>query len=300
MLFRSTITPQTVTSPSETVTQTQTSAGTDTSAPASVTESETESAAQTVTGTETETQTQSVTETSKPTETAETTKKTEKTEKPETTSKQTEATKKPEETSSQTAEPILTPDDPYLTLVNKTHVLPSDFFNKLKLTTTVNYEGTTYWVETETLKHFKELKQDMAAQGITVEIISAYRSVSYQQAVWDDYESTYGLAYCKQYVAVPGYSEHHTGLAIDARLIVGGVQLYYLNGQSNGLQYYTAFHQKLAEHGFILRYLNGKDSITGYAYEPWHIRYVGVEAATEIMSKGLTLEEYLEEAEAAA
>ncbi|MBQ1805909.1 MAG: M15 family metallopeptidase, partial [Oscillospiraceae bacterium] len=89
----------------------------------------------------------------------------------------------------------------------------------------------------------------------------------------------YGTDYVKAYVAVPGYSEHHTGLAIDLYLESPDV--------------WAKIHAKLADCGFILRYPQGKEAVTGYAYEPWHIRYVGVETAREITARGLALEEYL-------
>lgn len=191
--------------------------------------------------------------------------------------------------------------DGYLTLVNKTHMLPGGFFDEMSLVSMQNYEGETFWVEEETLAHFRELQDDMTSAGIDCEIISAYRSIASQQEIWDDYEQKYGHWYCEQYVAVPGYSEHHTGLAIDARLIRNGEVLYYMaDGTTNGAGDYAEFHSRLAEHGFILRYLNGKDSITGYSYEPWHIRYVGAENAKRISASGLTLEEYLGEADIAA
>ena len=82
------------------------------------------------------------------------------------------------------------------------------------------------------------------------------------------------------YVAVPGYSEHHTGLALDLYL--------------ESMDVWAKIHAKLPEFGFILRYPEGKEDITGYAYEPWHVRYVGMDTAEEITSRGITLEEYLD------
>ena len=90
----------------------------------------------------------------------------------------------------------------------------------------------------------------------------------------------YGADYVKNYVAEPGFSEHHTGLAIDLYL--------------ESVDAWAKIEARLPELGFILRYPLGKENITGYSYEPWHIRYVGKDAAEEIMSEGITLEEYTE------
>ena len=107
----------------------------------------------------------------------------------------------------------------------------------------------------------------------------------------------------KQYVAVPGFSEHHTGLALDLYLIIDGKDVVLNEDMVQYPEIWEKIHAKLADHGFILRYLEGKEDITGYSYEPWHIRYIDDPAvAKEIMDEGITLEEYLgvaEEAKAA-
>ena len=98
----------------------------------------------------------------------------------------------------------------------------------------------------------------------------------------------------KQYVAVPGYSEHHTGLALDLYLNIDGKDVVENEDLVKYPEVWEEIHAKLAEHGFILRYLEGKEDITGYSYEPWHIRYLDDPAiAAEITDKGETLEEYL-------
>ena len=112
----------------------------------------------------------------------------------------------------------------------------------------------------------------------------------------------YGADYAAKTVAQPGYSEHHTGLALDLYFKIKGddgdfTDVYY-NEDMEKEEYkdlWSTIRSKLADYGFILRYLEGEEHITGYRYEPWHIRYVdSVEIAKEIMSQpGLTLEEYL-------
>ena len=92
-------------------------------------------------------------------------------------------------------------------------------------------------------------------------------------------------------VARPGCSEHNTGLAVDVEC----ADFADLDEGFRDTFAYEWLMEHCAEYGFILRFPQDKEDITGVIYEPWHYRYVGVEAATEIMSRGLCLEEYLEE-----
>ena len=182
----------------------------------------------------------------------------------------------------------------YLVLVNKENKLSDDWEEKLETTVFYNTLGEDVEVEKEAYKAYLKLKADLEKDGIYVDLDSARRSVSAQQDIWDMFMEEYGETYTKTYVAVPGYSEHHTGLALDLYLIIDGVDVYMNEDMVEYPEIWAAIHEKLADYGFILRYLEGKESITGYGYEPWHIRYVqSADTAKEIMSKGITLEEYL-------
>jgi LAS superfamily LD-carboxypeptidase LdcB len=97
----------------------------------------------------------------------------------------------------------------------------------------------------------------------------------------------------KQYVAVPGYSEHHTGLAVDICLVVDGKIIDDHDEMIAQKEIFAQIHPLLAEYGFILRYPQGRENITGYSYEPWHFRYVGIETAKKISGAGLVMEEYM-------
>jgi LAS superfamily LD-carboxypeptidase LdcB len=92
-------------------------------------------------------------------------------------------------------------------------------------------------------------------------------------------------------VARPGTSEHHVGLAVD----ILGSGYYSLEQSFENTAAFKWLKAHCAEYGFILRYPKEKEHITGVIYEPWHYRYVGVDVAKEIMSRNITLEEYLEE-----
>ena len=181
----------------------------------------------------------------------------------------------------------------YLVLVNKTEKLPDDYESKVQLITVKNSFGKEFQIEKETYKHFVKLRKEMLKEGIQIELDSIYRSVARQEEIVEEFTEKYGTDYVKKYVAVPGFSEHHTGLAVDICLVVDGKIIDDNDEMIAQKEIFSKINQKLADNGFILRYLQGKEDITGYAYEPWHFRYVGVKAAKEIVSNNLTLEEYL-------
>jgi|GEM_PF-1369080 len=130
---------------------------------------------------------------------------------------------------------------------------------------------------------FEKMKEAAAADGITLWIVSGYRSYSTQESIYWRYVRNDGMSEADTYSARPGHSEHQTGLAMD----VNSLKSSFAD---------TAEGKWLAEHcheyGFIIRYPKGKQSITGYIYEPWHVRYLGVDLATSVYESGLCLEEY--------
>ncbi|EPY2274608.1 M15 family metallopeptidase [Clostridium sporogenes] len=120
--------------------------------------------------------------------------------------------------------------------------------------------------------------------------VSGYRSYNYQVNVYNNSVYRNGQQHAYKYVAQPGSSEHQTGLAMDI------VSTEYTNLDENfvNTRAYKWLKENCYKYGFIIRYPKEKENITGYNFEPWHIRYVGIEAATEIVNKGITLEEYLQ------
>ncbi len=183
----------------------------------------------------------------------------------------------------------------YLVLVNKDHKLPDNWEDLLILVTVADFEGEKFHqVEHEAYEKFVELREALLEEGIQIELDSCYRSVDAQIDIWNRFTEEYGEEYVKKYVAVPGYSEHHTGLAIDICLVVDGKTIDENDDMIAEEKIFAVIHAKLADFGFILRYPLGKEEITGYSYEPWHLRYVGdPKVSHEIMDKGITLEEYL-------
>ena len=195
--------------------------------------------------------------------------------------------------SQETIEPVISPID-YLVLVNKENPLPETWEDEVEIVHMTNSLGDDVEVEKKAYDAYLKLKDALAEEGVFIDLDSAYRSVATQQQIAESFTERYGEEYVKQYVAVPGFSEHHTGLALDLYLNIDGVDVYMNEDMVQYPEIWAKIHAKLPEFGFILRYLEGKEDITGYSYEPWHIRYIdNVELAKEITEKGLTLEEFL-------
>ena len=183
----------------------------------------------------------------------------------------------------------------YLVFVNKTHKLPDDYEAKVPLVTVKNSLGREFQIERDTYAHFVRLREALLKQGIQIELDSVYRSVYRQQELGEEFSEKYGEDYVRQYVAVPGYSEHHTGLAVDICLVVDGKVIDDKDEMIAQKDIFAQIHPLLAAYGFILRYPPGLEGITGYNYEPWHFRYVGKDVAKDITRRGVTFEEYMTE-----
>ncbi len=131
---------------------------------------------------------------------------------------------------------------------------------------------------------FETMQSYAYDDGVTLYIGSEYRSYDYQVSIYNNYVDSYGWELADTFSARPGYSEHQTGLTIDCNTI---------DDAFGDTEEAVWLAEHCAEYGFIIRFPEGKEDITGYKYEPWHIRYVGVEVAQEITDLGITLEEYL-------
>lgn len=138
---------------------------------------------------------------------------------------------------------------------------------------------------------FEKMAQDAKNAGFEIVAFSTYRSYEYQQTLYNRYAARDGKENADRYSARPGYSEHQTGFAFD----VGekGKEDLWLTEQFGETDAGKWLMENAHKYGFILRYPKGKEHITGYMYESWHYRYLGVELATKVKDSGLTLEEYL-------
>lgn len=179
-------------------------------------------------------------------------------------------------------------------LVNKTHLveekqLPIQNFRIVKAV-----DQQDVLIDSKTYQSFQQLQKHLEKKGIIIGIDGAYRSFRRQAQLYREFVEKYGKDYADQFVAPVGASEHHTGLAIDISLKEKG---RWLSQQEDAMRQDAIFpqiHEELARFGFILRYPKGKEKITNYPYEPWHIRYVGKKIADDCRKHQLTLEEYVQ------
>ena len=185
----------------------------------------------------------------------------------------------------------------YLILVNEDNRLPDSFEDSVELISVKNVENEEFRIEKKTYEAFLKLQADMLEnEGQQIDLISVYRSIEDQVKNWANYENTFGLEYTKQYVAIPGHSEHHTGLAIDVSFVVDGKLVRMVPNLLKIDPLYKPLQEKLPKYGFILRYPAGKEPITKINYEPWHFRYLDdPELAENITNRGICFEEYWEE-----
>lgn len=178
-------------------------------------------------------------------------------------------------------------------LVNKNNPIKNNYLKKVELVTIKSIYDEEIQVEKETYENFLKLQKFLNSIELEIGIGSAYRSIEDQEEIEKYYLDKYGREYCNEFVAPPSCSEHHTGLAIDFYIKVDGE---YPNDDPKvykDLNYYKTVEKYLKNYGFILRYPEDKKDITGYSYEPWHIRYVGKFVASIIYDNNLTLEEYV-------
>lgn len=142
----------------------------------------------------------------------------------------------------------------------------------------------------ELLEAFNQMKADAEKEGIILNIRSGFRSYETQETLYNNYIAKDGLEKASRYSAKPGYSEHQTGLAID---ITTEDTTTSIGDWFNDTKQAEWLYNNAYKYGFILRYPKGKEHITGYKYESWHYRYVGIEHSKNFAMNDLTLEEYL-------
>ncbi len=181
----------------------------------------------------------------------------------------------------------------YQALVNKKHKIKEEMFTDRVLVTTKNIDEEEIQVEKKTYEAYQKLKEALRKERkLELGILSAYRSLEEQQQVLEDYMIKYGEEYAKKIVAPVGCSEHHTGLCIDFAISKNKKFMTNNHELMKDENRYQSITPYLVDFGFILRYPKGKEEVTGYPYEPWHIRYVGKHLAKKLYEENITLEEY--------
>ena len=180
----------------------------------------------------------------------------------------------------------------YLMLVNKNNKLDPLYIPKNLSVVENRKQDKPYLIlllDKKVHKYFKKMVRSAKKEGYDIICDSAYRSYEYQTNLYQELISS-GKSI--SYLAKPGESEHQTGFCVD---IAAYQNSEYVDDTKKLEKEYFWLYNNSYKFGFILRYPQGKEYITGYPYEPWHFRYVGVKPATIIMKKKITLEEYLEE-----
>lgn len=174
----------------------------------------------------------------------------------------------------------------YGILVNKYYSLPEKYApdDVVSMSSQYSYPGNS--IRKEVYEAFKEMSMSAKNEKITLIVNSSYRDYKTQKEIYDDYADKNGKEYADKFAARPDYSEHQTGLALDIFSPGFGMKTF---GESDAFKWLLNNSYK---YGFILRYPEGKENITGYAYEAWHYRYLGKDLAKKVYESGLTFDEY--------
>ena len=172
-----------------------------------------------------------------------------------------------------------------LILVNKYNYLDKDFKPEIvRASSQYAFDGNS--CTQEVLSAFENMADAARSEDIVLVINSSYRSYDDQETIWSSRKKANGTAKADEYAARAGFSEHQSGLAID----IAQYRINYEDFEETPGFAWLSEHAQ--DYGFILRYPKDKEDITGYSYESWHYRYVGVEAAKKIKEEGISFDEY--------
>ena len=172
-------------------------------------------------------------------------------------------------------------------IVNKYYKLSSDYEpSDLTKINSKFSSGNNQKLRQEATAKFEEMANAALSEGLKIYAGSTYRSYNYQLGLYNRYVAQDGFAEAETYSARAGYSEHQLGLAVD---IINGRWSYL---SENDKEYEWLINNSY-KYGFILRYPRNKEYVTGYVFEDWHFRYLGIELATDVYNSGLTYDEYI-------
>ena len=177
-------------------------------------------------------------------------------------------------------------DDGNLLLVNKYNQLPTDYEPNDLVEVKNWYAYGENQIKEEVYDKFIEMFYDAKEEDLTLIITSGFRDYNLQQELYEEYQDIYGEEEADRIAAKPGFSEHQTGLALDIVTYDVDMEEFEKTEEFKWLQ------KNAYKYGFILRYPKDKEEITGYNYESWHYRYVGIETAQKIKELGITYDEY--------
>jgi LAS superfamily LD-carboxypeptidase LdcB len=171
-----------------------------------------------------------------------------------------------------------TSTDSLLILANKKYKLPEGYVPSDLVDAGIPCTNGSATMRAAAAEQLQKMYAAAAADGVSLSISSAYRSEAYQTTLYTKYVGEYGQSTADTISSRPGYSDHQTGLAAD--FVEGGADDLVESFENTASGKWLAVNAHL--YGFIMRYPKGKSSITGYDYEPWHFRYVGIDTATAI------------------
>lgn len=173
-------------------------------------------------------------------------------------------------------------------LVNKYHHIPKDYVPEL-VQVSVQYASSGVTLRADAYEAFRSMVKAMKNDGLVgIYISSGYRSYEKQEGIYNRNVASKGQDWTDRYSARPGSSEHQLGLAVDVTATANPSADFSTSKE------YEWLLDHAHEYGYILRYTQENDSVTGYDYEPWHYRYLGVELATKVYESQLTYDEYYE------
>lgn len=173
-----------------------------------------------------------------------------------------------------------------LVLVNKYYKLESDYEPDDITLISSQYSYSGKYISESIIDDIENLIDASKESGFKLIVSAGYRSYKDQESIYDNYKINNGIREADEFVSRPGHSDYQTGLSLDIEpyaKIVDNV---------NENEEYKWLIDNMHKYGFIQRFPEGKESITGFKYSPWHLRYVGVDAATYIHNNNITLEEY--------
>lgn len=201
--------------------------------------------------------------------------------------------KEPEEkmnSSSDDLKLIKSNNSKYELVINKANPIKETILNEYKIVNVEDNIIPNIKLEEQTYKSYLNLKANLLERGYYINIRSGYRTFNESQKIYNSYAKSMGEGYAEKYVAKPGTSEHNAGIAFD--FIISSNKSSLKTNYDSDEYFYLENIAYL--YGFIIRYPKDKEQITGYSYEPWHLRYVGEDLAKYLKKNNLTLEEYYE------
>ncbi|MFI3307730.1 MAG: M15 family metallopeptidase [Mycoplasmatota bacterium] len=172
-----------------------------------------------------------------------------------------------------------------LMLLNKFNYLPEDYVPEV-VSIPLTYAYDDNYLTQDAKDAYVNMASAALSEGIQLIAFSTYRSYEEQETLYNRYKTSYGLAFAEEYSARAGFSEHQTGLAVD--ITTPGYSMDTFDESDS----YSWLISNCYKYGYILRYPENSEHLTGYSYESWHYRYVGVDVATKIYNEGITFDEY--------